>query len=74
MKRRVTVLLVVLLSCALALPALAAKKKAVFGGNGDDIACGILALKDGGYLIYGSTTSTDGDFARGEGAGKGRVP
>lgn len=74
MKRRVTVLLVVLLSCALALPALAAKKEAVFGGNGDDIACGILALKDGGYLIYGSTTSTDGDFARGEGAGKGRVP
>lgn len=74
MKRRVTVLLAMLLSCALALPALAAKKEAAFGGKGDDIARGMLALKDGGYLIYGSTASTDGAFARSEGTGEGRVP
>lgn len=45
-----------------------------YGGEGDDVALGMIALADGGYLIYGSTTSIDGDFARPEGDWMGEAP
>lgn len=32
-----------------------------FGGSGNDVPTGLLATKDGGYLLVGTTTSTDGD-------------
>lgn len=73
MKKNWIAFLIVLLILALAFPAAAEKKEAVFGGNGNDIARGMLALKDGGYLIYGSTTSTNGAFARSEEIGEGHA-
>lgn len=35
----------------------------VFGGSGDDIYRGIASTSDGGYVICGTSDSTDGDFA-----------
>ena len=32
-----------------------------FGGSGTDVPTGLLATDDGGYLVVGTTTSTDGD-------------
>ncbi|MBU3680246.1 MAG: immunoglobulin domain-containing protein [Candidatus Kapabacteria bacterium] len=37
--------------------------KKIFGGNGADVARGIVRTADGGFLVCGSTTSNDGDFA-----------
>lgn len=34
----------------------------VFGGKGDDIIRGIAATSDGGYVVCGTTTSTNGNF------------
>ena len=36
----------------------------VFGGSGDDIYRGIASTSDGGYVVCGTTDSTDGDFAQ----------
>ncbi len=36
----------------------------VFAGSGDDIYRGIAATSDGGYVVCGTTDSTDGDFAK----------
>ncbi|QIP15146.1 hypothetical protein G8759_22230 [Spirosoma aureum] len=36
--------------------------KKTFGGSGDDIARGITASTDGGYVLTGVTTSTDDDM------------
>lgn len=36
----------------------------VYGGSGEDIAYKIRTTKSGGYLIVGTTTSTDGDVSK----------
>lgn len=74
LKKMVSLMLIILLLAGTTAPGIAARDNAVFGGSGDDIARGIIELYDGGYLVYGSTTSTDGDFERCEGIGEGRVP
>jgi len=40
-----------------------------FGGSGFDVACSVVPTQDGGYLIAGSTNSTDGDVAEMQGQG-----
>lgn len=52
----------------------AADEEMIFGGNGDDLARGMIRLADGGYLIYGSTTSDTGEFTRYGDIGTGQVP
>lgn len=71
MKRLLTLVLVLALTLV-ALPALT--DSISYGGAGDDIARGMIALSDGGWLVYGSTTSTDGDFAREAGNWTGETP
>lgn len=74
LNRLIALTLAALLALTLGSAGALAEESKLFGGNGDDVATGFILLADGGYLVYGATTSTDGPFRRSEGMGGGRVP